>query len=249
MSSWKMIWAMDTASGYNQDDNIYFGWTGGNWSIASNNDTAAWYPNYSMSSGSWWTFTGWMRSTFWLKAGAVPDVDIGTMYLQMLRENVSAAVESGPTRRAPWSAEFNNYSPGPLFGNTTTTDNGIPQFDRITVPGYLYVISPETKPVYDDIYVAVGANSAARVEIGDDPVYADCLKLAIQIPTAWEAGEVTVDTQTGSFNPGDTAYVFVVDAGNVVSSGYEITIPTAGAASLSGPQGAGLGGAGSVTIQ
>jgi hypothetical protein len=75
---------------------------------------------------------------------------------------------------------------------------------------------------YDDIYLD---NTFQRVEIGDNATYANCTKREIQPPTAWTDTGATVTLNRGSFSPGDTAYVFVIDANNAPSTGYEITIP------------------------
>jgi hypothetical protein len=74
---------------------------------------------------------------------------------------------------------------------------------------------------YDDIYID---NSWARVEIGDEPIYANCTHREIQPATAWADGEITITFNQGSFVADSTAYLFVIDSDGVASAGYEITI-------------------------
>lgn len=82
-----------------------------------------------------------------------------------------------------------------------------------------------TRPLFDDAYLAVGPYARARVEIGSHASYMNCTNMAITTPTRWSGSQITTTVRTGSFTPGQTAYLFVVDAdGNVNSQGYPITI-------------------------
>lgn len=74
----------------------------------------------------------------------------------------------------------------------------------------------------DDLYVDT---SQSRVELGDSPEWDSCTHREIQIPVAWSDSSVMVIFNQGSFNAGDTAYIYIVDDdGNVNSNGYSITI-------------------------
>lgn len=73
---------------------------------------------------------------------------------------------------------------------------------------------------YDDFYVD---NTWARVVIGDASTYDNCTRREVQIPTAWDTGEITVTINQGSFGATDTAYLYVVDDDGTPSSSYEIT--------------------------
>jgi hypothetical protein len=78
-------------------------------------------------------------------------------------------------------------------------------------------------PMFDDMYVASGANAQARVEIGDKRNYYDCTNVAIAVPTNWSANYITATLHTGSLYAGP-AYLFVVDADGTVSEGYPIEL-------------------------
>jgi hypothetical protein len=71
--------------------------------------------------------------------------------------------------------------------------------------------------------VAVGSNSAARVEIGNKSDYKTCTKMAISTPTSWSSTKISVTVREGNFEPGENAYMFVVDADNKASAGYPVT--------------------------
>ncbi len=73
----------------------------------------------------------------------------------------------------------------------------------------------------DDIYID---NSRARVEMGDSPVFEDCLHREIQVPTVWTDSSIQIELNQGSFQTGDTVYLFVIDEAGNVSEGFEIVI-------------------------
>jgi hypothetical protein len=68
-------------------------------------------------------------------------------------------------------------------------------------------------------------NTQARVEIGDSASWNNCNHREIQIPSAWSTNSITIRVNQGSFEAGQTAYLFVVDASGAVNSqGYQIVI-------------------------
>ena len=73
---------------------------------------------------------------------------------------------------------------------------------------------------FDQVYVDT---TRARVEIGDNAVWASCTHREIQIPTAWADGAISVTVNQGIFAD-ETAYLFVVDDAGVASDGYEIAV-------------------------
>ncbi len=74
---------------------------------------------------------------------------------------------------------------------------------------------------WDDIYID---NSWSRIEIGDASVYDQCTHREMQVPTSWSESSLTAKINTGSFERGATAYIFVVDSSGNPSDGYQITI-------------------------
>jgi hypothetical protein len=86
-----------------------------------------------------------------------------------------------------------------------------------TCPGH------SCKSYFDDVYVAVGPNSRARVEIGDASTYTSNHKLTMVTPTSWSGTNITGTVRAGSFTSGN-AYVYVTDStGAVNSNGYAVT--------------------------
>lgn len=74
---------------------------------------------------------------------------------------------------------------------------------------------------WDNVYID---NTQARVELGNAATYAACTYREIQIPTAWSTTEVGISFNQGTFQPGNHAWLFVVNADGAVSPGYEVTI-------------------------
>jgi len=72
----------------------------------------------------------------------------------------------------------------------------------------------------DDFYMDT---TWARVELGTDPVYADCTQREIQIPTAWATDAITFTCNLGSLTTANNVYVFVTDDDGAVSPGLSVS--------------------------
>jgi hypothetical protein len=65
----------------------------------------------------------------------------------------------------------------------------------------------------------------ARIELCDTSSYSLASHCEIQIPhTQWDGTTIQFTFNQGSFNDGDTAYVFVIDENHDVSNGHEVVI-------------------------
>ncbi|OGS18560.1 MAG: hypothetical protein A2219_00515 [Elusimicrobia bacterium RIFOXYA2_FULL_50_26] len=64
----------------------------------------------------------------------------------------------------------------------------------------------------------------ARVEIGNAAAFEGCSLREIQIPSAWEESAVTFMLNQGAFQPGDAAYIFVIDSDGNASDGFPVVI-------------------------
>lgn len=70
---------------------------------------------------------------------------------------------------------------------------------------------------WESVYVD---NAWARVEIGNNIVYASCTQREIQIPSAWSATSITVTLNRGSFASLSGKYLFVVTSAGTASAGF-----------------------------
>jgi len=75
---------------------------------------------------------------------------------------------------------------------------------------------------YSDLYIDT---SWSRVELGNAATYAASTHRETMIPTVWSAASISAKIAQGTFNSGDTAYVYVVDSnGAVNASGFRVTV-------------------------
>ena len=73
---------------------------------------------------------------------------------------------------------------------------------------------------FDDVYFS---QNRARIEICNSFDWLNRKHCEIQIPTAWSDNSITFTVNQGSFNEGETAYLFVIDANGTASEGYPVT--------------------------
>lgn len=225
-SAWKLAWIWDEQDylGYQGDDDICLPtWGNGTSFSLSGNDNAfggtaenGWIGPVAGRPGTstnWFSFKGWNRASTYLKAGADPVNDNGVIWFSGLSEE--------------FGHKLFELTDRPVFdGDDNAYDNAISQWNTLALSGWHRSgglnseYDSTTRAYYDDIYLAVGANAAARVEIGDNATYADCTKLAISTPTSWSDTSITATVRDGEFSGGDRVYVFVVDKNNKVSTGY-----------------------------
>jgi len=89
-----------------------------------------------------------------------------------------------------------------------------------------YLVAGDWYQYFDDAYVD---NTWARVEICNESIWNESIRkhCEIQIPIAWSDNSITITANQGSFQDGDTAYLFVVDENGTASIGYPITFTSA----------------------
>jgi chitodextrinase len=103
--------------------------------------------------------------------------------------------------------------------NGANTQAELRVLDNYTDSAYL---PPNGSNVYmTNMYVD---NTYSRVMLGNASTLAASTHREIQIPQTWSDGSVSAVINQGTFNNGDTAYIFVVDANNNAGPGYQITI-------------------------
>jgi hypothetical protein len=81
----------------------------------------------------------------------------------------------------------------------------------------------KVKMYIDDIYIQTGTK--ARIEIGNASTWNSSTHREIQIPSTWSNSSITFSVNQGTFQEGQTAYLYVVDENGIVNeNGYPITI-------------------------
>ena len=94
-------------------------------------------------------------------------------------------------------------------------------YNRVRLGFFEEVRTNRSDAVYiDDVYID---NTLARVEIGNQPVFANCTHKEMQIPTAWADDEITITLNQGSFTDAENIYLFVVDSDGNASDGLLVS--------------------------
>ncbi len=215
-SQWKIVWLMDGDRGAaGNDDLVLPTWGNGTYFSIAGNDNA-----YQLQTGrpsndtNWFSFLDWNRYSVYMKGGAIPDVDPGTVWAQGMSEEFGQKIFGSTDRR--------------LFDGDDTPDgyqfedDAISRWNRLNVPGWHRGGDDNAAAMYDDIYVATGSYAQARIEIGNKPVYSNCDVLAIATPTSWQDNVITTTVRQGTFQDGETTYLFVIDKNGNVSDGYPL---------------------------
>ena len=197
--NWKIMWAYQNNTGDN--DTYFVQLLQGNQWVMAGNDSPLAYPNTEpFNSGI--TKGSWHRYCWWIKDGYSND---GSSTISELTPSGDATIKN-------------------LSGVTTAISPDVRKI--LSVNGYTrQMTTTQAVQMFDDIYVAVGPNSRARVEIGNAAAYGDCTKLSISTPDSWSSTEIVSTLRTGSFQDGDHVYLYVVDAaGAVNANGYDLGI-------------------------
>ena len=74
---------------------------------------------------------------------------------------------------------------------------------------------------YDDVYIDY---TQARVLLGNSSLFAASDHREIQLPTSWSDASITINVNQGSFQPGNAAYIFVIDSDGNASDGFPVII-------------------------
>jgi hypothetical protein len=102
---------------------------------------------------------------------------------------------------------------------------GIHPVDSIKIGWFLgnNLLNGNTILYYDDIYLD---NTFSRVEIGNNPVYANCTHREIQVVTSWTDTNIKFNSNIDAFGKDEKLYLFVFDSDNIgnTSQGYEMKI-------------------------
>lgn len=193
----KLNWIMDGDSGFSSSgfDLCSPTWSSG-WAVGGNSNQWTWGGDF----GSFMPANEWIRWASWGKSnGASPQ----TYWLQGIGATNGQRVRNVVTREQTF------------FGSSASTS-----FNQINVPGYLNLyrdLTPDgtRKMWYDDVYIAVGTNSAARFEVGEAATYSSCKELSICPHQGWSDSQVSISLLLGGHSTFTNKYLYWIDANNV----------------------------------
>lgn len=218
-SSAKLAWLMDGPEGYQQADKfdlICFTHAGIGF-FAFGGEFNHWIYGADLTDGTqdWngvWSLSGWNRTSVWLRGGSAisSPTTQSTGFEQVLN-----------SEHGLYSYDFGLASVNPLFSAMVT-----PQFNTLNIPGWFrdsYSL-PNVEIVYDDIYVAVGPGSVARVEITDAPTYTQSHHATILKTVSWSDSQITATIPAAGLDYSGTLYLYVTNSdGQTNANGIPIT--------------------------
>ena len=214
-SSWKIVWLLDNASDANDLCIPSHIGSNGLWSLSGNgagikldsNDLGGKAP-------SWFGHNSWTRISSHIKAGATPNVDLGEAYfsatngsLPIFEVKKDVVIFEGANVQAPY------------------------QFQKLNITGWCRSksggsdgLGADVQFLFDDIYLATGANAAARIEIGNAATYSACTDLAICKPESWANGEITATIKAGAFALTEQLWLHITLADNTTRYSVQVNL-------------------------
>lgn len=190
-SSFKMLWLIDQDYRGDSSDVVLPTHTGyGVFSLAGND-----FNMKTNVGNEWWSWEEWMRLTFWLKANESNPTADGTIHF----DTISA--DKGYAHR--------QYS-DPVFDSDGPSQK---TYRQLNFPGW--VRPPKgsgTDILYDDIYVSIGDNAAARVELGDAANLDETTQLDILNIQEWTDRQIKANYPTLSGSEAASMYLYFTGA-------------------------------------
>ncbi len=192
-SSAKDSWLMLGFQGYSEEENDGQGndlsiptWTK-SFAISGNNAPKSyWFPLDEI-----WDFGNWTVMSFYARLDSNdPHGDVAASYFQYFSDRGFKRDEID----------------GPLIADEP---GGVPPYwDRINIPGW-YRQSDNFRRVMDDMYVAIGPNAQARIELGNSSTYSTCTEFALLTPISWTHSEIRATVRSGGFSDLSSLYLYV----------------------------------------
>lgn len=206
-SNYKFFWLIDSINGPSGTFNDLVLWS----SVATSfytqgNDLEL---GTIPSGASHWQWDVWNRFLFWVKANvADPAGTSGNLFWQIINTNGYHAAGTTPIIFATGSGAPNTWDRGTFGANarTAATNSG-------------------RKVLMDDCYLAVGANAAARVELGNNAVYSSCTKLALCEIISWSNTSLQVTIHAGDLNLSAATWMFITLPDNVSQISKQVVTP------------------------
>ncbi len=205
-SSWKVAWLQD-GDGATNDICVPTHVGNGSWYVGGNGlNNKLVTADMGGNKPTWFGVNNWTRIGAFLKAGDVPQTDIGKVYFQavtsgqtLFETSKDVVVFEGGGATAPYHWTKLNIS-GWHAPNEGGSDGS----------------GADVEYLFDDIYVAWGANAAARVELGNNVVYANCSDLQTQYvtPANWATGQLDFNINYGPFNPSEDLWYHITREDN-----------------------------------
>lgn len=202
-SSWKMSWLMDGEDGYKireQSDICLPTHVGHNgiFYLAGNDGNLV---TKMVRGPDWWDFNSTNYISSYLSPNKdFPDTENGEIYFQSTNKAKGLITELFTDR------------PAGLPGTQS-------QYSQANFPGWFRLEGSENfQAIYDNIYVAIGPNIKARLEITDNADYSASTKIMTIPFESWQARKIVINQNTTPLPSLDGMYIHVTDHTGVLSS-------------------------------
>lgn len=200
MSAWKFSWLMSGPNGFqeaNSFDVCLPTYPGAGNSMLSCNDGTITYLD---PIANWWEWDDYNHVTSYIK---IADVNPNTT-------PIAYSFESFNNFRHYYKEGDNSKYMASAFQLTDF------RFDRINIPGW-WGNGDNSKfdGLYDNMYVAVGANALARLIVSDSPIYSTSTFAIPLMTKTWANGKIVLDVDVLPKRPG--LYVHLIDSSGTVS--------------------------------
>ncbi len=178
---------------------------------------------------AWWLWGEWMRFSIWLECGDDPANDPGRIRFQVVAEGEQTRVVAD--------------------GEDEIMSDGEPPYawKRLNILGWSQnknVSGDNVEALYDDIYLATGADANARVELTDNSVYEDSTRMQLCKVRSWSDNRVSAVLNKGSLDAveGSTIHLTTADEQQVVSMDIQNVTPDYNVSFKPGDRGTRTGG-------
>lgn len=176
---------------------------------ASPSNGRVYVEGIGQESGFWGTFpantTEWVTQELIVKASTM-NTKNGSLTIRYNGQDMATGTLLTRSSAAP-DAMIRNYA---LHGVAANKDTWSPAW------------STNNRIWADDIYVDT---SWSRVVVCEAAVFANCRKLAIQIPSAWSDTSITITGNRGGLSSSDFAYLYVFDSNGAVNAAGHLLCP------------------------
>lgn len=206
-SNYKFFWLVDSINGPSGTYNDLVLWT----SVSSSFDMGGNVLDLgSIPTGSTkWRWDVWNRFLFWVKANvADPSGTAGNLFWQIINADGHYSAGSTPIVFSGSSGSPNKWDRGTFAANARGG-----------------AIGSGRKVLMDDCYLAVGANAAARVELGNNAVYGSCTKLALCEVTSWSDDSIHAIIHAGDLNLAAATWMFITLPDNSTQFSGQVVTP------------------------
>jgi len=200
-SVWKMSWLFHDDTQDGEDVDICLpSWTP-KLSISGNSLNPA-IQSMPVGEPDWWQWGEWLRFSFWLECGDPPRTADGRIRFQVVAEGEGTQVVAD--------------------AEVPVMEGGVSPYtwQRLNIPSWSDnrddsgedTNAEKVEALYDDIYVATGANSNARIELSDSTDYGASTRMQLCDIRSWSSNRVSATLRKGSLDSVENATLHLTTA-------------------------------------